>query len=111
MQIKGMNVTLYEPIQTGIDGFGNPVYEFEAVVIENVLVAPGSSDDILSTTNLTGKKAIDTLAIPKSDNHDWTDKKVEFFGQMWKTFGIPLEGIEENIPLEWNKKVMVERYE
>ena len=111
MQIKGMNVSVYEPIHTGIDGFGNPVYEFEAVVVENVLVAPGSSDDILSTTNLTGKKAIYTLAIPKSDNHDWTDKKVEFFGQMWKTFGIPLEGIEENIPLEWNKKVMVERYE
>ena len=43
--------------------------------------------------------------------HDWTDTKVEFFGKTWKTVGEPVEGIEENIPLRWNKKVVVERYE
>ncbi|HHJ8372345.1 hypothetical protein [Streptococcus pyogenes] len=52
-----------------------------------------------------------TLAIPKGDNHDWGDKEVRFFGEKWRTVGLALEGIEELIPLEWNKKVMVERYE
>ena len=60
--------------------------------------------------NLTGKKAVYTLAIPKGDTHDWEDKEVKFFGKRWRTFGIPLEGIEQLIPLDWNKKVMVERY-
>ena len=60
--------------------------------------------------NLFGKKAVYTLAIPKGDTHKWEDSVVEFFGHKWKTFGFPIEGIESNIPLDWNKKVMVERY-
>lgn len=51
------------------------------------------------------------MAIPKGDEHDWKDKRVSFFGEDWHTFGIPLIGIECDIPLDWNMKVMVERYE
>ena len=29
----------------------------------------------------------------------------------WRVFGMELEGIEQLIPLDWNKKVYVERYE
>lgn len=96
--------------QTGTDGFNHPVYEYEEQCVENVLVAPASTDDVVTAQNLTGKKAVYTLAIPKGDNHDWTDAIVRFFGQEWKTFGFSIEGIGENIPLDWNKKVMVERY-
>ena len=60
--------------------------------------------------NLHGKRAVYTLAIPKGDSNTWEDTTVEFWGSKWKTIGIPLEGIEENIPLNWNKKVLVERY-
>jgi len=52
-----------------------------------------------------------TLAIPKGDTHDWENQVIEFWGKTWKSFGMPLEGIESNIPLAWNKKVTVERYE
>lgn len=108
--IKGITVILYDKEQTGIDEFNRPVYKETPITVDNVLVAPSSSDDVVTTTNLAGKKAVYTLAIPKGDDHVWADRKVEFFGEVWKTFGIPLEGIEENIPLDWNKKVMVERY-
>lgn len=108
--IKGMPIILYEKIQIGTDGFNRPIFEEVPITIENVLVAPTSSDDVVSALNLTGKKAVYTLAIPKGDQHIWEDRKVGFFGEIWRTFGIPLEGIEENIPLDWNKKVMVERY-
>ena len=97
--------------QAGTDAFHCPVYDYEEEIVENVLVSPATSDDIVATQDLTGKKTVYTLAIPKGDTHDWIDAKVRFFGQTWKTFGFPLEGIEENIPLVWNKKVMVERYE
>jgi hypothetical protein len=43
--------------------------------------------------------------------HEWEDRKVTFFGKDWKVFGIPQEGIESMVPLKWNKKVTVERYE
>lgn len=108
--IKGIPVVLTEKVQSGTDPFGAPIYEPIETVVENVLVAPSSSDDIITTQDLTGKKAVYTLAIPKGDTHDWEDATVRFFGKEWRTFGYPLEGIDENIPLSWNKKVMVERY-
>ena len=109
--LKGRPIKLYTKTQTGTDPLGAPIYEETAITVNNVLIAPASSQEILDATNLYGKKAVYTLGIPKGDANDWTDKKVEFFGETWKTFGIPLEGQEELIPLYWNKKVMCERYE
>jgi hypothetical protein len=96
--------------KTGSDPFGNPIYEEKDIDVKNVLVSPTSTDDIVNQLTLTGKKAVYTLGIPKGDTHDWEDKEVKFFGKRWRTFGFPIEGIEDLIPLDWHKKVMVERY-
>jgi len=93
-----------------VDPFGAPVVKDVEILVDNVLVAPALSDDVINQLNLTGKKAVYTLGIPKGDTHDWEDKEVEFFGQRWRTFGFVTEGIDDLIPLSWNKKVMVERY-
>lgn len=108
--IKGITVTLYERVQKGTDDFGRPIYEENGVDIDDVLVSPSSSDDIVTSQDLTGKKAVYTVAIPKGDTHEWKDRRIRFFGTDWHSFGFELEGIEENIPLRWNRKVMVERY-
>lgn len=109
--IKGMDVVLYEKVQNGVDDFNNPIYEETPITVSNVLVAPSTSDEITDSTNLYGKKAVYTLAIPKGDAHRWEDSKIVFFGKEWRSFGTPLEGMEDMIPLKWNKKVTVERYE
>lgn len=49
-----------------------------------------------------------TLAIPKGDEHDWTDRITEFFGRKYRTVGLPEQGIEANIPGAWHKKVRAE---
>lgn len=108
--IKGITIILYEPVQTGTDAFNQPIYEEEEVEIENVLVSPSTPDDITTSTDLVGKKAIYTLAIPKGDTHTWENKKVKFFDEVFQVFGFSIMGIENNIPLDWNRKVMVERY-
>lgn len=108
--IEGITVILYEKIEKGRDAFNAPIYEEVAEPVDNVLVCPSTTDDIVTSQDLYGKKAVYTMAIPKGDNHNWIDATVEFFGRKWQTFGFPLEGIEENIPLDWNKKVMVEAY-
>ena len=108
--LKGITITLFDNIQTGVDDFGAPIFEDSEILVNNVLVAPTLSDDIVNQMSLTGKKAVYTLAIPKGDTHDWEDREVLFFGKRWRTFGIPIEGIEDMIPLDWNKKVTVERY-
>lgn len=108
--IKGIDVILYTRVQAGMDPFNRPQYEEQAVTVKNVLVSPSTETEVIDSLNLTGAKAVYTLAIPKGDANDWQDKIVEFFGQKWHTVGCPIEGIPELIPLEWNKKVRVERY-
>ncbi len=110
VQIKGMKIILIDKVEIGKDPFKNPIYEDKEIEVENVLISPVSSDDIVNQFTLTGKTAVYTLGIPKDDTHEWEDKEVFFFGHRWRTFGIPLEGQPDLIPLDWNKKVMVERY-
>ncbi|EPV88237.1 hypothetical protein [Streptococcus agalactiae] len=111
VKLKGITVTLVDKVTSGIDPFGNPTKTDKEIIVEDVLVAPTTSDDITNQLSLTGKKVEYTLAIPKGDNHNWKDKEVRFFGERFRTLGIPTQGIDELIPLRWNKKVMVERYE
>lgn len=102
---------MYEKIESGIDEFNHPIYTEKEYQVENVLVAPASVTEILDTLSLTGKKAVYNIAIPKGDTHTWEDNRVVFFGESWHVIGLPQRGIEENIPLDWNEKWMVERYE
>ncbi|MDT2538215.1 hypothetical protein [Enterococcus raffinosus] len=109
-KLKGITIILVDKFEIGKDPFNKPIYEDKDIEVENVLIQPTSTDDVVNQMNLTGKKAVYTLAIPKGDSHDWENKEVKFFGKRWRTVGFPTEGIEDLIPLDWNKKVMVERY-
>lgn len=109
--IKGTTVTLISKQKTGLDPFGAPIYADIEIPVDNVLVSPTSSEDVVSQLSLTGRKAVYTLAIPKGDTNTWENQEVRFFGERWRVFGIPLQGIDDLIPLSWNKKVSVERYE
>ena len=109
--MKGITIQLRVKTETGRDDFNAPIYSEEWVDVENVLVAPVSTTDAIELLNLTGKKAEYQLGIPKGDMHTWEDCKVRFFGKTWQSIGFPEEGIESLIPLSWNKKVTVERYE
>ena len=112
MSIKGIAITLYDLTQTGTDPLNKPIYEEVPVQVDNVLVAPVNSTEQLETYTLTGRMATYQLGIPKGDTHEWkAGKRVSFFGADWRIIGIPTEGIEGLIPLSWNKKVQVERYE
>lgn len=109
--IKGITVTLINKKEVGKDPFDQPIVEDVEIEVDNVLVSPTSTEDIVNNLELTGKKAVYTLAIPKGDQNNWEDSEVVFYGERWRTFGFATKGIEHLIPLDWNKKVMVERYE
>ena len=109
--MRGVTIILYNKVQTGVDAFNRPVYEDVATTVDNVLIGEPTTEDVINELNLTGKHLAYTLAIPKGDAHEWNDRKVEFFGEVYRTYGEPTQGIEHLIPLSWNKKVKVERYE
>lgn len=108
--MRGITVTLYDVAQTGVDSFNRPIYTETAVQIDNVLVGEPSTEDVTAELNLSGKRLAYTLAIPKGDDHTWTNRTVEFWGERFRTIGEPTQGIEYLIPLAWNRKVKVERY-
>jgi len=111
--LRGRTVTLYEKVldtSSGPDEFNRPVFTEKAVTIDNVLIAPVSAEDMLSELNMTGKHAVYQLGIPKGDAHDWANARVVFFGESWRVIGYPTEGQDELIPLCWNRKVNVERW-
>lgn len=109
--MRGVTVILYETTQTGVDDFNRPTYSETAVPVDNVLIGEPSTEDIANELNLSGKRLAYTLAIPKGDAHTWEGRDVSFWGERFRVIGKPTQGIEYLIPLSWNKKVKVERYE
>lgn len=106
----GTSVVLYEKTQTGVDEFNNPVYSVTQTTVSNVLVGQPETDDITASIDLYGKQIVYMLGLPKGDAHNWTDTIVEIFGKPYRTFGDVIQGIEENVPTPWHKKVRVERF-
>lgn len=106
--IAGIDILLHQKTISGYNDFNEPIYTETTETVSNVLVAPTSSDDVIDQNSLIGKKEIYTLAIPKGDTHDWENQTIEFWGKVWKSFGYSTIGIEDNIPLSWNRKVTVE---
>lgn len=111
MLIHGITIKIYQKTDSGVrDRFNRPIApEMTSELVENVLVQPLSEQEIQDTLNLTGRKAVYRLCLPKGDAHDWTDAKVEFFGSSWRVIGSAIEYIEDMVPLAWNKQIRVEK--
>lgn len=107
--LRGITVTLHTEVESGKDELNRTVYTQTEVKVDNVLVGSPSEQEITDVMNLTGRKVIYVLGIPKGDTNNWTDKEVTFFGETFRTIGSPVQGIEAMIPMEWNRKVRCER--
>lgn len=111
--MKGITITLITKVQSGTDALNRPIYTDKEVEVDNVLVGEPSTDDINNVMSVYGKIVKYTLAVPKGDENTWVDTEVILpapFDGKYRTIGFPTAGIEANIPLKWNKKVMIERY-
>ena len=112
-KIHGIDIQIIVKSQTGTDRFNQPVYTETAETVHNVLVGQPTADEVTETYNLTQKKVEYVIAVPKGDAHKWENTKVILpppFSGTFFTVGYPTAGIEEMIPLEWNKKVKLVRY-
>ena len=110
-----MTIQLVHRRKIGLDAFNRMVYGEEITEdIENVLIGQPSDADLATAQNLTGRRVSYVLGIPKGDKHDWENRKVILpapFSGIFRTIGFSVAGIDENMPLSWNRKVMVERFE
>lgn len=108
--MKTMTVQLSVKTQSGLDPFGAPIETEELIDVPGCLVGQPSSDDIVQTMEMYGKRIAFVIGVPKGDENTWTDTDVVIWGERYHTIGFPETGIQENIPLQWGKNVKVERY-
>lgn len=108
--IKGIMVTLYEKTRSGTDDFNRATYTETPASVDNVIVAPVSSDAVINELSISGKRLAYYLMVPKGDDHVWEDAKVNFFGADWHVFDYAEEWVDANTPGSWNKRYKVERY-
>lgn len=93
--IKGTNISLYS---------GD-----EIEIVNNVLISNGATTESAEMSESGGKLLTYTLAIPKYDTHNWTNRIIGFYGEKFRTTGFEIQGIEENMPLQWNKQIKVQK--
>lgn len=112
--MKGRTVYLYDKIQTGTDPFGAPEYKEIKTKVENVLIGRPTTNQIVDSQDIQGKRGRFMLGIPKADNHVWEDRRVEFelFGRRYecKTVGFANVGQSELIPGSWKGCIEAEYY-
>ena len=109
--IKGITIQLFVRGEI-TDPFGGPeIADGNWIDVDNVLYGEPSTEDVTNTLNLYGKRVAYVLAIPKGDTHKWTDTLVRLPDGVYRTIGFPTHGIDELMPLAWNMKVKVERYD
>ena len=109
--LKGITIQLFVRGEI-TDPFGAPeIADGHCIDVDNVLYGEPSTEDVTNTLNLYGKRVAYVLAIPKGDTHKWTDTLVRLPDGVYRTIGFPTHGIDELMPLAWNMKVKVERYD
>jgi len=109
--LKGTTVTVLRPTVVGTDRTGGPAYgepEFETV--ENVLVAPGATDD-MEASRPVGVTVALTLHFPKSYTASLRGCKVALpapWEGTYRVVGDPKPYMDGNTPTSWNRPVEVE---
>lgn len=109
LRTKTESVKLISKVKSGEDGFGRPTYDESEIEVKGVLVEPLTSDDVTSSTDMSGKSISYKLHIPKGDTHTWENTFVIVRGLRCKTVGRVMEYI--NPPLDWNRAIKVDYYE
>lgn len=109
--LKGIPVKLHIRTQTGTDEFNRPIYSESEHTVNNVLVTPKGTAAIPEDTNLGKKIETYELCLPKGDCHNWENAEVTIRGKRYKVTSFEGEYIESMVPLDWNRKVTVERHE
>lgn len=108
--MKGTTIQLVEDIVVEYDPFGAPVTQQQLVDIDDVLVGQPTTQEVVDTMQVYGKRIEYVLGIPKGDSHKWEDATVYIWGKPYRTIGYPITGEQANIPLRWGMNVRVERY-
>lgn len=110
--MRSRSITVNVPVKGAKDRFGNPTETAVPVAVDNVLIAPGSTEN-LEASRPDGVQIVMTLEIPKSYTGTLEGCTVELpepwdAGNPYKVVGCPLPYMDENTPGDWDREVGLE---
>jgi len=112
--LHGVTIQIKIKGEATYNSFGEAIAAESWENVADVLVGLPTTEDMPAHGELLGRRVDYVLGIPKGDGHVWEDAEVILpapFAGRYRTVGFPVAGIEDMIPLRWNKKVKVERIE
>lgn len=108
--IQGTTVTLVRKSISGYDRFGNAEYAEMEETVNNVLVAPGATND-LEASRPEGVDVAYSLHFPKTYTGDLEGCKVTLpapWEGTYRVIGKPGQYMDINTPTQWHMPVEVE---
>lgn len=106
-RLHGITVTLITRT-ADLDEHNYPTWLEKREEVDNVIVGEPVQAELATSIDTKTARVAYTLGIPKGDTHDWEDAIVEFWGKRFRQYGRIIQGIEDLVPLDWNKKITVE---
>ena len=106
--IAGEAVTVRTPT-TGYDEHMEEVVTWEDATVQNVVVTPGATSDVLDSTRPDGTRVAFTLGFPKTFTDPLRGCHVLVRGIECAVVGDPQPYTPENVPGPWNYTAEVER--
>lgn len=108
--IVGEPVVVSRREQVGVNGHNQPVYEWVAETVDDVLVSPGARTDIPDTARPDGVVVAWTLHFPKGYAASLANARVSVRGgAAGDVVGDPQHYTEANTPTRWSLPVEVTR--
>lgn len=95
--------------QVGTDDLNNPVYDWMETRVENVLVAPGATNDAMESTRPDGVTVDYTLYFPKTFKGVLDHGMVCIRDEWLWVVGSPRPFANVNCPTQWNMTAEVTR--
>ena len=106
--IAGETVTVRTPT-VGYDEHMEEVVTWDEATVENVVVTPGATSDVLDSTRPDGTRVAFTLGFPKSFTAPLRGCRVLVRGVECAVIGDPQPYTPRNVPGAWNYTAEVER--
>lgn len=111
MMIKGVAVIVHVPMAWEVDRYNNRVATgYSEQTVDNVLIAPGASDDI-EAARPEGVTVAFTLHFPKTFSGTLEGALVDLpepYGGTYRVIGKPSPYMASNTPTPWHMPVEVE---
>lgn len=99
--MRGETVCVHARVQTGTDDLNDAVWEDVELEVDNVLVAPGASQDVVSSMRPDGVQVRYTLYFPKTFDGRLEHCSIDVRGERLDVVGSPRRFDKVNCPTEW----------